>query len=234
MVRGRIRVLVIEDEPRYVRAIRVNLEGSGYEVLAAADGRAGVDMVAGEDPDLVLLDIRLPGMDGYEVCRRIRAFSQVPIIMLTAMAETADKVRGLESGADDYLTKPFSAEELLARVQAVLRRARPAEGSAVQAVFQSGDLRVDVAGQRVFVRDREVCLTPTEYRLLSELARHAGQVLVPDVLLERVWGMGYAGETRLVWQAIHRLRRKIEPDPRHPRYIQTRAGIGYMLAPPDY
>jgi DNA-binding response OmpR family regulator len=232
MGRGRVRILVVEDEPRYVRAIRVNLEGSGYEVLAAPDGSTAVDMVANEDPDLVLLDIRMPGMDGYEACRRIREFSPVPIIMLTAMAETADKVRGLGSGADDYITKPFSAEELLARVQAVLRRAGGGQQTEGRATFEVGELRVDFAGQRVFVRGQEVHLTPTEYRLLGELAHHAGQVLVPEVLLEKVWGMGYAGETRLVWQAIHRLRQKIEPEPRHPRYIQTRAGIGYMLTPP--
>jgi DNA-binding response OmpR family regulator len=230
MNKDRVRVLVVDDEPRYVRAIQVNLEASGYEVLAARNGQTAIELAASEAPDLILLDIRMPGLDGYEVCRRIREFSAVPIIMLTAMAEDADKVKGLDIGADDYVTKPFSADELLARVRSALRRVELSERQAPHPTFQAGDLLVDFARQRVFVCDLEVNLTPTEYRLLCELVRQAGRVLVPDYLLEKVWGMGYEGENRLLWQAVHRLRRKIEPDPRNPQYIQTRPGLGYVFA----
>lgn len=226
------RILVVDDEPRYLRAIQVNLEASGYEVITAGDGQTAVELVAAQEPDLVLLDIKMPVMDGYEACRRIREFSSLPIIMLTALAESADKVRGLDLGADDYVTKPFSAEELLARVRAALRRVEYEEQQSVDSPFQAGDLTVDFARRRVFVGADEVQLTPTEYRLLRELVRHADQVLVPDVLLERVWGLGYEGETQLVWQAIHRLRKKIESDPQNPRYIETRPGIGYLFTVP--
>lgn len=229
----KVRILVVDDEPRYVRAIQVNLEASGYEVLAARDGQTAIDLAASEAPDLVLLDIRMPGLDGYEVCQRIREFSAMPIIMLTALAEDADKVKGLDIGADDYVTKPFSADELLARVRAALRRVELSERREPPPTFQAGDLLVDFARQRVFVRGQEVNLTPTEYRLLCELVRQAGRVLVPEVLLEKVWGIGYEGENRLLWQAVHRLRRKIERDPRNPQYIQTRPGIGYVFAPPE-
>jgi DNA-binding response OmpR family regulator len=233
MNKGKVRILVVDDEPRYVRAIQVNLEASGYEVLAAGDGQTAMDLAASEEPALILLDIRMPGLDGYEVCRRIREFSAVPIIMLTALAEDADKVKGLDIGADDYVTKPFSADELLARVRSTLRRIELSGRQEPRPTFQSGDLLVDFARQRVFVCDQEANLTPTEYRLLCELVGQAGRVLVPEYLLEKVWGMGYEGENRLLWQAIHRLRRKIERDPRSPQYIQTRPGIGYVFVLPE-
>jgi DNA-binding response OmpR family regulator len=223
------RVLAADDEPRYIRAIQVNLEASGYEVIAAQDGQQALDLVASKDPDLVLLDIRMPRMDGLETCRRIREFSTVPIIMLTAKAEEADKVEGLDAGADDYVTKPFSASELLARVRAVLRRVEFAQQASSPSSFQAGDLRIDFARRRVFVAEEEVKLTPTEYRLLYELARQPGRVLVPEHLLEHVWGPGYEGETNLLWQAIHRLRQKVERDPKDPQHIQTRPGIGYVF-----
>jgi DNA-binding response OmpR family regulator len=229
----KIRILVVDDEPRYIWAIQVNLEARGYEVLVAQDGQTGIEIAASEEPDLVLLDIRMPDMDGYEVCQRIREFSAVPIIMLTALAENADKVKGLDTGADDYVTKPFSAEELLARIRATLRRVELSESQESHPTFQTGDLLVDFAQQRVFVCDQEVNLTPTEYRLLYELVKQARRVLVPEYLLERVWGMGYEGENRLLRQAVHRLRQKIECDPQNPQYIQTRRGIGYVFAPPD-
>jgi len=233
MNKGKVRILVVDDEPRYVRAIQVNLEASGYEVLAARDGQTAMDLAASEEPALILLDIRMPGLDGYEVCRRIREFSAVPIIMLTALAEDADKVKGLDIGADDYVTKPFSADELLARVRSTLRRIELSERQEPRPTFQAGDLLVDFARQRVFVCDQEANLTPTEYRLLCELVGQAGRVLVPEYLLEKVWGMGYEGENRLLWQAIHRLRRKIERDPRSPQYIQTRPGMGYVFVLPE-
>jgi DNA-binding response OmpR family regulator len=233
MNKGKVCILVVDDEPRYIRAIQINLEASGYEVITARDGQTAIELAAGEEPDLILLDIRMGGLDGYEVCRRIREFSAVPIIMLTALAEDADKVAGLDVGADDYVTKPFSADELLARVRAVLRRVELSERQDPSSTFQAGDLLVDLAQQRVFVRGQEVNLTPTEYRLLCELVRQAGRVLVPEYLLEKVWGVGYEGENRLLWQAVHRLRRKIEHDPRNPRHIQTRPGIGYVFAFPQ-
>jgi DNA-binding response OmpR family regulator len=227
------RILVVDDEPRYVRAIQFNLEASGYEVFPARDGQMAIELAASEEPDLILLDIRMLGLDGYEVCQRIREFSAVPIIMLTALAEDTDKVKGLDIGADDYMTKPFSADELLARVRAALRRVELSERQDSHPAFQAGDLLIDFARQRVFARDQEVDLTPTEYRLFYELVKQAGRVLVPEYLLEKVWGIGYEGENRLLWQAIHRLRRKVEPDPRNPQYIQTRPGIGYVFALPD-
>jgi DNA-binding response OmpR family regulator len=233
MKKAKIRILVVDDEPRYVRAIQFNLEASGYEVLTAREGRTAIELAVSEEPDLILLDIKMPGMDGYEVCRRIREFSAVPIIMLTALAEDADKVKGLDIGADDYVTKPFSADELLARVRAVLRRVELSEQQQPQPTFQAGDLRLDFAQQQVFAYDREVNLTPTEYRLLCELVKQAGRVLVPEYLLTKVWGTGYEGENRLLWQVIHRLRRKIERDPQNPQYIQTRPGIGYVFTSPD-
>jgi len=226
------RVLVVDDEPRYVRAMKVNLEASGYVVLTANNGQAAIELAASEQPDLILLDIRMPVLDGYEACRRIREFSIVPIIMLTALADNADKVKGLDVGADDYITKPFSVDELLARVRAALRRVKLSETSPAQSVFQVGDLQVDFARRRVFVSDREIKLTPTEYRLLRELVRHAGQVMIPAYLLEKVWGVGYEDDTKLLWQVIHRLRRKIEHDPQNPVYIQTRPGTGYVFVLP--
>jgi len=229
---GKIRVLVVDDEPRYVRAIQVNLEASGYEVLTAQDGLAAVDRVINEEPDLVILDVRMPEMDGYTACQQIREFSTVPVIMLTAMAEDADKVKGLDLGADDYVTKPFSAGELLARVRSVLRRVDMSEQHESRPALHTGDFKIDFSQQRVFVRDQEVKLTPTKYRLLCELTKHPGRVLVPEYLLENVWGIGYEGETRLLWQAIHRLRRKIERDHREPEYIHTRSGLGYVFDPP--
>jgi len=226
-------VLVVDDEPRYVRAIQFNLEASGYEVVVAKDGRAAVELAASEEPDLVILDIRMPDLDGYDVCRQIRQFSGVPIIMLTALAQDTDKVKGLDLGADDYVTKPFSAEEMLARVRAVLRRVKGRDKPGAEPVFRAGELLVDFARQRVFTDCREIKLSPTEYQLLCELVRNADRVLVPDYLLRKVWGVGYEGDTHLLWQAVHRLRRKIEAEPKEPQYIQTRSGIGYIFVTPE-
>jgi len=229
----KVRVLVAEDEPRYIWAIQTNLEARGYEVLAAPDGQKAVELAASEQPDLVLLDIKMPCLNGYEACRRIREFSTVPIIMITAMAEEADKVLGLDVGADDYVTKPFSVPELLARVRAALRRVEFSEGLPSDSSFQAGDLQVDFVQQRVFIRGQDVELTPTEYRLLCELVKQPGRLLVLDYLMEKVWGPGCEGGDRLIRQAIHRLRRKIERDSRHPEYIQTRPGLGYVFTPPE-
>jgi DNA-binding response OmpR family regulator len=225
------RILVVDDEPRYVRAIQVNLKASGYQVITARDGLAAVEHAATDEPDLIILDVRMPGLDGFQACEQIREFSTAPVIMLTALAEDTDKVKGLDVGADDYVTKPFSADELLARVRAVLRRVELSERQVSSPTYQAGDLAVDFTQQRVFACDQEVKLTPTEYRLLCELIKQPGRVLVPEYLLEKVWGLGYEGENRLLWQAIHRLRHKIEHDPKNPKYIHTRPGLGYVFSP---
>jgi DNA-binding response OmpR family regulator len=222
-------VLVIDDERRYRDLVEMNLSRRGYRVLLAADGLEGLNLLEQEAPDLVVLDLMLPDMDGYEVCRRIGEQSDVPVIMLTARAEPAEKVRGLRVGADDYVTKPFSAEELLARVEAVLRRTQPAR-RAKPSAFECGDLRVDFEQHRVTRAGREVDLTPGEYRLLAQLAANAGRVLVQDELLRRVWGPEYADEPELLHTAVRRLRAKIEEDPATPRCVLTKRGVGYWLA----
>ena len=220
-------VLVVDDERRYRELLEMNLTRRGYRVLQAADGLSALNQVELEAPDLVMLDLMLPDIDGYEVCRRIREHSSVPIIMLTAKAEPAQKVRGFASGADDYVTKPFSAEEVLARVVAVLRRAEAGRTEASVADF--GDLHIDYAQHAVTVAGREIDLTPGEYRLLERLAVNAGRVVIQDELLRRVWGEGFDGETALLQTAIRRLRSKIEDDPAAPKYVLTKRGVGYWL-----
>ncbi len=232
MHKGKERILVADDEPKYIRLAQVNLESRGYEVLTAHDGPSALERAAMEEPDLILLDVRMPGMNGFEVCRRIREFSSVPIIFLTALADETDKVEGLNHGADDYVTKPFHIPELLARVQAVLRRAGQFDQGGKSSVLQGDNLRIDLVSQRVFVGAQEVDLRPLEYRLLSELARYPGRILLLDFLLEKVWGGEYVGEHQLVHKAIHYLRQKIEPDPKHPRYILTKPGLGYYFVLP--
>ncbi len=230
MDESKTRVLMVDDELKYVRAVQINLEIRGYEVLTARDGQTAIEIAASEEPDLIVLDIKMPGIDGFEACRQIREFSTAPIIMLTALAEDADKVKGLDIGADDYVTKPFSAQEFLARVHAALRRVDLSKQERLKPTFQAGDLLVDFIQHQVFARGEEVNLTPTEYRLLYELVKQPEQVLEPEYLLERVWGLGHEEENLLLRQAIHRLRRKIERDPKNPQYIQNRPGLGYVFA----
>jgi two-component system KDP operon response regulator KdpE len=223
-------ILVVEDEPRVMRLISEVLKAVGYRVLAAASGETAVEMVAIEQPALVLLDILLPhGMDGYQVCCRIREFSSVPVIMVTAKAQESDLLRGFDVGADDYLTKPFSAKELVARVRAVLRRSQQPEevGSAVLAC---GELDIDLARRIVRVRGEQVQLTRTEYALLHQLAVHADRVMVHQDLLAAVWGPEYRDDVDYLRAYVHHLRAKLETDPAHPRYILTSQGVGYMLA----
>jgi DNA-binding response OmpR family regulator len=224
------RILVVDDEPRYLHAIEANLRASAYFVITAQNGMEALDLAASQDVHLVLLDAKMPGMDGYLVCKRLREFSHVPIIMLTELAQEYDNVKGLRLGADDYVTKPFSTTELIARVEAVLRRAAVDEHPLCTPSFRYGDLYVDFVQRRVYVRGHEVSLSGIEYRLLCELARGTGRVLTPGHLLHSVWGDGYEGENALVWQAVHRLRRKIEEDPDHPQLIHTRPGIGYVFS----
>jgi two-component system KDP operon response regulator KdpE len=228
-------VLVVDDDRRYRDLLALNLARHGYRALLAPDGLAGLNLLEREAPDLVILDLMLPDLDGLEVCRRIREHSAVPLIILTARAEEAQVLRGLRLGADDYVTKPFAAAELLARVEAVLRRSR--QGGAggdgrVPPVFVNGKLAIDFAARRVIVGGREVELTPTEYRLLHHLAANAGRVLVHEELLRRVWGPGYEGQPAVLHTTVRRLRRKLEPDPAAPRYVLARRGLGYLLAAP--
>ncbi len=227
-------ILVVDDEPRLLRLVREVLLAVGYRVAVAGDGQTALEKVAIERPDLVLLDILLPhGMDGYEVCQRIREFSDVPVIMLTAKAREADKLQGFDVGADDYLTKPFSSKELLARVRAVMRRSKHPEEVRSEADFACGKLSINFAQHRVFVDGTEVALTATEYQLLRQLALNANCVVLHEQLLTEVWGPEYREEIDYLRAYIRYLRKKIEPDPSSPRYILTTPGVGYMLSCPQ-
>ena len=221
-------VLLVDDDPQLTRLVRANLESSEYRVLSAADAPSALRILEEEMPDLVVLDIMLPGMDGYELCQRIREISLVPIIMLTAKGEDVDKVKGLKIGADDYVTKPFNVPELLARIEAVLRRSRsPSEAN--PRVFTHEDIAVDFLRRRVTSGGKEVALTLTEYRLLSELVTNAGRVMLHRELLNRVWGPEYQDESEYLRAYIRHLRQKIEPDPHQPKYILSKPGIGYLF-----
>ncbi|HOT91043.1 MAG TPA: response regulator transcription factor [Anaerolineae bacterium] len=224
------RILVVDDDPRYGRLLKVNLEASGYAVTVAQDGQTAINLAAGESPDLILLDVMMPAFNGYTVCEKIREFSTAPIIMLTALGETDDKVKGLDLGADDYITKPVSIKEVLARIHAALRRSQMGQ-TEYRPALEVGRLRVDFVARRVYVADKEVELTPTEYRVLVELVTHAGHVLSSSYLLEKIWGTPHEEDTHLVWQVIHRLRHKIESDSESPHYIHTRPGVGYVFVP---
>jgi len=227
------KILIVEDKPVQIKLLRTNLEASGYRVLIAERGRQAIDMVVEEAPDLVLLDLILPDMDGFDVCSCVREFSQVPVIMVTAhKVRQTDKVRGLDAGADGYITKPFGIEELLARIRAVLRRSALAAINQGY-VYSAGDLHVDFARKQVVVGGKKVNLTPIEYKLLCELIGNRGRVMEHDSLLERVWGLGYEGETKILHKAIHRLRKKLGEASQHPKYIHSRPGIGYVLIPPE-
>jgi len=219
-------VLVVDDDRHILRMMHIILETEGYQVLTAADGKTALETFDTQSPELVLLDVKMPGIDGYTVCRQIRAFSQVPIIMITAKAEVEEKANGLDAGADDYITKPFSVQELTARIKAVLRRTRSLdEGS--EPVFHSGDLVIDFAQHTVLLGGREIVLSATEHRLLYYLARHAGQVITPDQILEMVWGEQHIGEHHTLRVNIARLRQKLGDDPKKPKFIATRVGMGY-------
>lgn len=227
------KILVVDDEPRVVRLVSEVLKAVGYQVIAAASGEPAIEMVALEQPDLVLLDILLPrGPDGYEVCRRIREFSEVPVIMLTAKAQETDVLQGFDVGADDYLTKPFSAKELVARVKAVLRRTqRPEE--MVTSTLTCGELEINFARRTIKVRSEKVSLTRTEYALLRQLALNANRVMLHQDLLTTVWGPEYRDDIDYLRAYIRYLRQKLEENPREPQYILTTPGVGYMLACPE-
>ncbi|XWX60332.1 response regulator transcription factor [Desulfitobacterium sp. AusDCA] len=222
-------ILVVDDEEPIQELLKFNLENEGYNVLIAFDGPAALKIVEEKRPDLIVLDVMLPGMDGLEVCNQLRQnpkLRDLPVIMLTAKGEEIDKVLGLELGADDYLTKPFSPRELLARIRARLRRIRP---QVQDNEIIRGDLRIDLNRFQVSVRGEEVELTPKEFELLRVLAAHPGKVYSRDELLERVWGYEYAGDTRTVDVHVRHLRQKVEKDSSNPEYIETLRGIGYRL-----
>jgi DNA-binding response OmpR family regulator len=224
------RILVVDDEPRYLRLLEANLLTDGYEVFTATDGEEAVDAFSANPADLILLDVMLPHMDGFATCQRIRQFSNVPIIMLTAKGEEQDRVRGLDVGADDYLVKPFSVMELLARVRAVLRRAQVTE-TGQDRFFIHENLRIDFARAEVWLGEQPVYLSATEYRLLLQFTHNIGKVLTAEELLTSVWGPEYRDDKEILWVTIARLRQKVEDDPHLPRHIVTRSGLGYLMPP---
>jgi DNA-binding response OmpR family regulator len=229
------RILAADDDPQILRLITRNLQLEGYDVVAVADGQQALDQIGASSFDLVILDVMMPRLDGFTVCERVREFSSVPIIIVTARGQDQDKVHGLDVGADDYLTKPFSVEELLARVRAVTRRSQlmsSQDGQMVRPKVELGELAIDFAQHRVTMSGKEVELTPIEYRLLAYLAQNAGRVVTQDMLLEQVWGEEYIGESHLLQVNMNRVRRKIEADAAHPRYLLTKMGIGYELVSP--
>jgi two-component system KDP operon response regulator KdpE len=227
------KILAVDDEPRVVRLVTEVLGAMGYQVVAATRGDTAIEMVALEQPDLVLLDIRLPGdLDGYEVCRRIREFSDVAVVMLTAKAQESDILSGFDAGADDYLTKPFSTKELIARVKAVLRRTYSPEETVVTD-FLCGDLTINFARRLVKMGDTETSLTRTEYGLLRQLALNANRVMLHEDLLTKVWGPEYRDDVDYLRAYIRYLRLKLEPEPSNPQYILTSPGVGYILTCPE-
>lgn len=227
-----VRILVVDDEPRYLRLLEANLLTEGYQVFTASDGEAALEAFSSGPVDLVLLDVIMPRMDGFAVCQRIRQYSNVPIIILTAKGEEQDRVRGLDVGADDYLVKPFSVTELLARVRAVLRRAQVSEVGQNR-FFTHGNLRIDFARAEVWLGESTVSLSATEYRLLLQFTHNIGKVLTAEDLLTSVWGPEYRDDKEILWVTIARLRQKVEDDPHTPRHIVTRSGLGYLMPPQD-
>ena len=223
------RILTVEDDERIRTALRLALEDEGWEVDEVASGEEALAAFDRMPADVVLVDIMLPGIDGFDICRAIRKSSDVPIVMITARSDTHDVVAGLEAGADDYLTKPFAPKELSARIRALLRRARSSEDGSSEIVFN--DLQILPDEGVVRVSGTEAHLTKTEFRLLVELASTPGRIFSREVLLERVWGLGYFGDGRLVDVHVRRLRTKIEPDPANPRHVVTVRGLGYKLQP---
>ncbi len=224
-------ILAVDDESLYQHLLKVNLQKEGYDVITAGNGEEALEMVSNRHPDLVVLDIMMPKLDGISTCERIRQFSNVPIIILTARGEEGDRVRGLNVGADDYVVKPFSATELVARVRAVLRRAHTTEQVTQNRYFMHGNLKIDFARAEVWKENKPIFLSATEYRLLIQFAQHVGQVLTAEELLVAIWGPQYREDKEILWVSIARLRQKLEDNPHQPQHIVTRAGLGYLMPP---
>jgi two-component system KDP operon response regulator KdpE len=225
------RVLIVDDDAQILRAVRTSLQARGYEVSTAPNGETALDRLASQPAELVVLDLSLPGIDGHEVIRRLRSFSDVPVLVLSVRDAQDDKIAALDAGADDYVTKPFAIGELLARMRALERRAQPEPGAAV---LRFGSLEVDLPRQLVRSSGREIHLTKTEYRLLEAFVTHPGKLLTHGWLLSTVWGPGYAAETHYVRVYVRALRKKLGDDPGRPRFIVTEPGIGYRWRPePD-
>jgi two-component system KDP operon response regulator KdpE len=229
---GQLRILIVDDESQIARVLRTGLKTHGYDVRVAADGLSALETFGDWHPDLVVTDLAMPNMDGLELCRRLRALSQLPIIVLSVRGEERTKVEALDAGADDYVTKPFGMDELLARVRAQLRRAStPFLSEVSSAALEVGDFRIDLEARSVFVRGDEVHLTPKEYDLLVHFVRHAGKVLTHSNLLSAVWGGNYTGQGEYLRVFVGQLRKKIEPNPSTPRYILTDPWVGYRFNP---
>ena len=222
------RVLVVDDEPQILRALGINLRARGYAVDVAPDGERALDVAARNHPDVVVLDLGLPGIDGVDVIRGLRGWSQVPIVVLSVRDAEGDKVAALDAGADDYVTKPFGMDELLARLRAALRRTAPAEE---EALIETPDFTIDLAAKKVGRDGKEVRLTPTEWNLVEVLVRNRGRLVTQTQLLQEVWGPQYHDETNYLRVFVARVRRKLEPEPVHPRYFITEPGIGYRFEP---
>jgi len=222
------RVLVVDDEPQILRALQMKLSSEGYDVDTAATAAAALASAAARIPEAVILDVLLPDGRGTDVCRELRTWSTAPVLMLSAVGDEAEKIAALDAGADDYVTKPFSVDELLARLRAALRRTQPASGSTVEI----GELRIDFAKRLVTVAGRVVSLTPTEYDLLRLLAQNEGKLLTHPAILREVWGPAYREESNYLHVYVSQLRRKLEPDPARPRYLLTQPGVGYRLVDP--
>ena len=226
------RILIADDEPQITRVLRTGLTTRGYDVRVAADGESALERFNDWHPDLVVTDLSMPNMDGIELCRRLRLISEIPIIVLSVKGEEKTKVQALDAGADDYVTKPFGIEELLARIRATLRRAPVASGDhEASTVLEAGDFRLDVETRRVSVLEKEIHLTPKEFELLAHLMRHSGKVLTHRKLLSAIWGANYGEQTEYLRVFIGQLRKKIETDPSTPRFILTEPWIGYRFDP---
>jgi DNA-binding response OmpR family regulator len=224
-----VRILVVDDEPLYLRLLKVNLESEGYEITTARNGEEALEMITQFSPNLIIMDVMMPKMDGISACERIRQFSDVPIILLTARVEEQDRVAGLNIGADDYVTKPFSATELVARVKAILRRTGDRSDSKESRIFTHANLRIDIAKAEVWKDDRQIYLSATEYKLLLHFVHECGKVLTAEQLLVATWGPSYKEEKEILWVSIARLRQKLEDDPHNPVHIVTRTGLGYQM-----
>lgn len=225
------KILVVDDEPRYLRLLEANLRTEGYEVFTAMDGLQAIEAFSATPVDLILMDVMMPRLDGFAACQRIRQFSNVPIIILTAKGEKHDRVRGLDLGADDYLVKPFSATELLARVRAVLRRSLVSKDVSQSRFFEHETLRIDFARAEVWRAGQPIFLSATEYRLLLQFAHNVGKVMSAEDLLTSVWGPEYRNDKEILWVSIARLRQKLEDDAHSPKHIVTRSGLGYLMPP---